>query len=52
MANIRSIINHVENKLWVISYQLEDKKIVAYTHLAKLKTTTRQAIRRLHHGRR
>lgn len=37
---------------WVLQYQIEQKTIATNAHLAKLKNTTRQAIRRLQHGRR
>ena len=52
MATIRSINNLVKNKLWVLSYQLEEKKIATNAHVAKLRTSTREAIRRLQHDRR
>jgi hypothetical protein len=37
---------------WVLRYQIEQKTIATNAHIAKLKTTSRQAIRRLQHGRR
>ncbi len=37
---------------WVLRYQIEQKTISTNARIANIKTTTRQAIRRLQHGRR
>ncbi len=48
----RFVNNKVTNCLWVLSYEIEEKRMATNAHLIKLKTNARQAVRRLKHDRR
>ena len=51
-VNNRGFKKLISNKLWVLDYQIEEIRIATNAHLAKLRTTSKQAIRRLKHDRR
>ena len=52
ITTIQLINNFVKNSLWILSYQVEEKRIATNAKLAKFRINTRKSIRRLEHVRR